>query len=57
MTADAKTSYQLPDLPYDYNALEPVISAEIMELHYSKHHHFAITKQCLPAKQQWVPAD
>ena len=35
---DAKTSYQLPDLPYDFNALEPVISAEIMELHYSKHH-------------------
>lgn len=29
---------QLPDLPYDYNALEPVISAEIMELHHSKHH-------------------
>lgn len=29
---------QLLDLPYDYNALEPVISAEIMELHYSKHH-------------------
>ena len=32
------TSYQLPDLPYDYDALEPVISAEIMELHHSKHH-------------------
>jgi superoxide dismutase, Fe-Mn family len=34
----SKSSYQLPDLPYDYNALEPVISAEIMELHYTKHH-------------------
>lgn len=30
--------YQLPDLPYDFQALEPVISAEIMQLHYSKHH-------------------
>ena len=30
--------YQLPDLPYDYNALEPVISSEIMELHHKKHH-------------------
>ncbi|MDN5749683.1 MAG: superoxide dismutase [Pseudonocardia sp.] len=30
--------YALPDLPYDYNALEPHISAEIMELHHSKHH-------------------
>lgn len=29
---------QLPDLPYDYNALEPVISAKIMELHHKKHH-------------------
>jgi Fe-Mn family superoxide dismutase len=31
-------AYQLPDLPYDFSALEPVISGEIMELHYSKHH-------------------
>lgn len=30
--------YKLPDLPYDLNALEPVISAEIMSLHYNKHH-------------------
>jgi Fe-Mn family superoxide dismutase len=30
--------YQLPPLPYDFNALEPVISAEIMSLHYQKHH-------------------
>lgn len=29
---------QLPDLPYDYNALEPVISAKIMEIHHKKHH-------------------
>lgn len=32
------TDYVLPDLPYDYSALEPHISAEIMELHHSKHH-------------------
>ena len=30
--------YELPDLPYAYDALEPHISAEIMELHHSKHH-------------------
>src|SRR5690606_200990 len=30
--------YSLPDLPYDYAALEPSISARIMELHHSKHH-------------------
>lgn len=28
----------LPDLPYDYGALEPVISADIMRLHHQKHH-------------------
>merc|ERR1712029_459432 len=28
----------LPQLPYAYNALEPHVSATIMELHHSKHH-------------------
>lgn len=40
---DAKTEYRLPDLGYDFNALEPVISAEIMELHYTKHHKAYVT--------------
>lgn len=31
-------TYQLPTLPYALDALEPVISAEIMALHYNKHH-------------------
>lgn len=30
--------YTLPDLPYDYGALEPHISGRIMELHHDKHH-------------------
>lgn len=30
--------YSLPELPYDYAALEPYISGEIMELHHDKHH-------------------
>jgi superoxide dismutase, Fe-Mn family len=30
--------YTLPDLPYDYAALEPHIAGDIMELHHSKHH-------------------
>merc|ERR1712230_281774 len=29
----------LPDLPYDYGALEPSISGKIMELHHKNHHH------------------
>lgn len=31
-------TYTLPELPYDYSALEPHISAKIMELHHDKHH-------------------
>ena len=31
-------AYELPDLPYDYGALSPHISGQIMELHHSKHH-------------------
>lgn len=30
--------YNLLSLPYEYNALQPVISKEIMQLHHDKHH-------------------
>jgi Fe-Mn family superoxide dismutase len=30
--------YTLPDLPYDFGALEPHYSGEILELHHDKHH-------------------
>ena len=30
--------FQLPDLPYEYAALEPHIDARTMEIHHSKHH-------------------
>ena len=35
--------YTLPDLPYDYGALEPHISGKIMELHHDKHHNTYVT--------------
>ncbi|KAF7494899.1 Superoxide dismutase [Mn] [Sarcoptes scabiei] len=35
---DVKTKTTLPDLPYDYGALEPIISADIIKLHHGKHH-------------------
>jgi len=31
-------AFQLPDLGYDYNALEPYIDARTMEIHHAKHH-------------------
>ena len=36
-------TYSLPELDYDYSALEPHISAQIMELHHSKHHNAYVT--------------
>jgi Fe-Mn family superoxide dismutase len=30
--------YELPPLPYDYDALEPTIDARTMEIHHGKHH-------------------
>ncbi|KAI0484566.1 iron/manganese superoxide dismutase domain-containing protein [Xylariaceae sp. FL0804] len=33
----------LPDLPYDYGALEPSISGKIMELHHKGHHNAYVT--------------
>ncbi len=32
------TEHKLPKLPYDFDALEPVIDAKTVEIHYTKHH-------------------
>ncbi|MBV5273005.1 MAG: superoxide dismutase [Fe] [Lamprocystis purpurea] len=36
-------AHQLPALPYEKNALEPVISAETIDYHYGKHHQAYVT--------------
>lgn len=36
--------YQLPQLPYAYDALAPVISEDIMKLHHQKHHQAYVDK-------------
>ncbi len=36
-------AFELPPLPYDYNALEPYIDAETMQLHHDKHHNTYVT--------------
>src|SRR5690242_11075332 len=36
--------YKLPELPYDFIVLEPLIFGEIMQLHYFKHHNGYVTQ-------------
>jgi Fe-Mn family superoxide dismutase len=36
-------AYTLPELGYEFNALEPHIDARTMEIHYSKHHNAYVT--------------
>ncbi len=38
------TKFLLPKLPYDYDALEPYIDAQTMEIHHTKHHQAYIDK-------------
>jgi Fe-Mn family superoxide dismutase len=44
--AENKTDgpFKLPPLPYSYNALEPYIDAQTMEIHYLKHHGTYVEK-------------
>jgi len=37
-------AYSLPDLPYDYNALEPHIDEQTMRIHHTKHHQAYVDK-------------
>ena len=37
-------AFELPELPYAYDALEPTIDKETMEIHHTKHHNTYVTK-------------
>ncbi|BCR86651.1 superoxide dismutase [Aspergillus chevalieri] len=56
------SQFTLPPLPYAYDALEPVISKQIMEIHHQKHHqtyitnlNAALTAQSTALQSQDVP--
>ena len=36
-------AFELPPLPYDYNALEPYIDTQTMQIHHAKHHQAYVT--------------
>ena len=36
-------AFELPPLPYEYNALEPYIDTQTMQLHHDKHHQTYVT--------------
>lgn len=40
---DQKMSFSLPELPYDFNALEPHIDEQTMRIHHGKHHNAYVT--------------
>jgi Fe-Mn family superoxide dismutase len=37
-------AYSVPDLPYDYNALEPHVDEQTMRIHHDKHHQAYVDK-------------
>ncbi|ATS19618.1 superoxide dismutase [Parathermosynechococcus lividus PCC 6715] len=52
---DSPEPYTLPPLPYPYDALEPYIDAETMELHHDKHHaaYVKTLNRALAPYRQW----
>ena len=48
-------AYSVPDLPYDYDALEPHIDEATMRVHHDKHHQAYVDKvMALPDMREWV---
>ena len=45
-------AFELPELPYAYDALEPHIDARTMEIHHTKHHNGYTTKLNAPLREQ-----
>ena len=58
-TAMAQTEggFTLPDLPYAADALEPVISAETMELHHGRHHQSYVDNLNTAIEEGAAPAE
>ncbi|KAK9465164.1 Manganese/iron superoxide dismutase [Lipomyces arxii] len=53
----ARGKATLPDLKYDFGALEPFISGQIMELHYTKHHQTYVNGYNAAVEKLYVASD
>ncbi|MDX6637993.1 MAG: superoxide dismutase, Fe-Mn family [Solirubrobacterales bacterium] len=51
-------AFEVPDLPYDYNALEPHIDEETMRIHHDKHHQAYVDKANAALEgTEWADSD
>ena len=51
-------AYSVPDLPYDYGALEPHIDEQTMRVHHDKHHQAYVDKANAALEgTEWADAD
>ena len=48
-------AYELPQLPYGYDALEPTIDEQTMHLHHEKHHNTYVTNLNAASKSTQRP--
>ena len=50
-------TFTLPDLPYQFNELEPAIDSHTVEIHYTKHHQGYLNKLNELCEQQKIDVD
>ena len=47
-------TFKLPELPYSFDHLEPVIDAKTMEIHHDKHHAAYVNNLNAALEKHWM---